>query len=299
MPLLDGDLESSEKPPSRKVRLPSSQLLPAHRRCHGGRTRSAQARDRLLLPVPLAAAEPTLALQVSPLLLPFPRGSSLVPGCPRAGRGDAEGFTLSSAPRVPEMLTGKEIENQGKAGRGAWVSLPAADRSPSSRPHPRPSRPSLPSVLFPVFSFPLVHPPSPLSHVSIFPAQVRCRAGSLRRACPGMGGAAMAGTGRSRQPAVGVSAGRRAGGRPSGGAFAGSAAGGVLRAESGRQTFPQSSGCLTAGLGPVWVAWCSARCVQWCVRTPCSGTGGAGHEGKCPSRTGPASPSSSLHLCAL
>lgn len=163
MPLLDGDLESSEKPPSRKVRLPSSQLLPAHRRCRGGRTRSVQARDRLLLPVPLAAAEPSLSLQASPLSLPFPRGSSLAPGCPKADRGDAEELTLSSAPRVPEMLTGREeMENQGKAGHGARMSLPFADRSPSSRPrpllpsphpHPQPSSPSLPFVLFPSFPF--------------------------------------------------------------------------------------------------------------------------------------------------
>ena len=163
MPLLDGDLESSEKPPSRKVRLPSSQLLPAHQRCRGGRTRSAPARDRLLLPAPLAAAEPTLSLQASPLSLPFPQGSSLVPGCPKAGRGDAEELTLSSAPRVPEMLIGREeMENQGKAGHGARMSLLFADRSPSSHlcrhlpfphPHPRPSSPSLPFVLFPSFPF--------------------------------------------------------------------------------------------------------------------------------------------------
>lgn len=141
MPLLDGDLESSEKPPSRKVRLPSSQLLPAHRRCHGGRTRSAQARDRLFLPVPLAAAEPTLALQVSPLYLPFPRGSSLVPGCPRVGRGDAEEFTLSSAPKCPRCsLAEKRLKIREK-----WVMEPGClSLLQTGVPPPAPA-PSFPS----------------------------------------------------------------------------------------------------------------------------------------------------------
>ena len=81
---------------------------------------------------------------------------------------------------------------------------------------------------------------------------------------------------------MGVSAGRRAGGRPSGRAFAGSAAGGILRAEGGRQTFPQPSGRLTVGLGPVWAAWRSLQCVQCCVLTPCSGTSGQAMQGSVP-----------------
>ena len=147
MPLLDGDLESSEKPPSRKVRLPSSQLLPAHQRCRGGRTRSAEVRESLLLPAPLVAAEPTLSLQASPLSLPFPQGSSLVPGCPKAGRGDAEELTLTSAPRVPEMLTGREemeIREKRVMEPGCLSSLqtgvpPPASAATFPSPTPAPS----------------------------------------------------------------------------------------------------------------------------------------------------------------